>query len=389
VQSADEYIMKITDYKIVLNGNEKKFVNPIVNINGNTYIAIREIAEALDYNVIWNQEEQSVNLVYKDTELVKYRDNEKYGYMDEYGNIVCKAQFDFAGDFINGIARVGISDNNASSKDNSMLYGFINCKGQFIVPVKYLYAWDFNEELALVMDEDGSMYYINEHGNRAEQKIIGPKFFTNGVAPQVIGGDSTSFISKPEELWSYVNSSGERVTDKKFEYAGEFDDGVAVVKSSGKYGIIDINFNTVINYLYDDLYKIDQKMFAAKLGQKWGIIDINNNIIADFNFFDIGMFSNGYAPVRKEQNVGAYMDYNGNIVMDSKFGMVYSFTNGVACVSDKDTGMYGVIDVLGEYIIEPKYYSLRQIGKKVFEVRDKSGGPYYYINLKDEKIIPR
>jgi len=50
------------DYKILLNGEEKQFNMPIVNIDGNTYIPLRETSEKFGWQVIWNAEGSEILL---------------------------------------------------------------------------------------------------------------------------------------------------------------------------------------------------------------------------------------------------------------------------------------------------------------------------------------
>lgn len=164
---------------------------------------------------------------------------------------------------------------------------------------------------------------------------------------------------------------------------------MAIVKQNGKYGVINNNFNIVIDCQYNNLKKISNNLYAAcnGNGSNWGIIDLSNNVIADFIYYDIGCFSNGLAPVRMDLYNGAYINESGKIVFCSQFSMVYDFSDGVACVVDKVNGKAGVIDMQGKYIIEPKYNSLRPCKGGLFETKDDNQN-FFYINKNGEKILP-
>lgn len=391
----EEYNAESVQYQVKINDEEKQFSNSIVTINDITYVPLRELFEMLGYEVQWKGKEQVIDInSYKQEngeDWLIFRENGKYGYMDQSGNIKIKAQFDLAFEFIDGIARVGNyvdKGENLSSEKNNIQYGFINANGELITPITFLYAWDFSEGLALV-DDGAEDYYIDKTGTRSSQQVISSEFFTKGYAPKLLrGGSSYPMPDPPVEVWSYIDNGGNIVTDKTFEAAEKFEDNLAIVKNHDKYGLIDTEFNIVVDYHYDGLVKIDTELYAAKQGEKWGIIDLDGNIIADFDYFSIGSFSEGLAPVRREINDGGFIDRNGEILFDSGFDMVYEFVNGVACVVDSVTGKAGAIDHNGDYVIKPQFYTLRPCKDRILEAKDQSGIDYYYINLKGEKIIP-
>lgn len=395
--SAQETKVENMNDKISIDGKEINFSNPTYTIDDKTYVPLREMFETIGYEVTWLEDEQLIRITSKkqddSDEWLIFQQNQKSGYMDQYGNIKIEAQYDWAYDFVDGIARVGNFVENRYQLPagvNDTRWGFINEKGEIITPIHYAYAWDFNEGLALVEEENGECYYIDQQGNRSQQKVVGTKFITQGFVPKLIeGGAPFPMPNPPMEVWTYVDHNGEVATSKRFEKAREFEGDLAVVKNNGKYGLIDTNFSTVIDYCYEDLTKIDEDLYAAKKGDKWGIVDTKGNVIVDFDYFDIGKFSNGFASVRSDQINGAYIDRSGQLFYTSRFRMVYDFFDGYACVVDKENGKAGVIDCSGNYVIEPTYYSLQptKIGG-IFEAKDNHGLDSYYITLNGTQILP-
>ena len=71
-------------------------------------------------------------------------ENGKYGFADENGNIVIKAQYDKVGEFEDGLAAVAI----LNEKESKM--GFINTKGEVVIPIKYDNGSEFRNGVALV-----------------------------------------------------------------------------------------------------------------------------------------------------------------------------------------------------------------------------------------------
>lgn len=64
----------------------------------------------------------------------------------------------------------------------------------------------------------------------------------------------------------YINKQGEFVIKPQYESAGEFKDGLALVKQEGKYGYIKADGSTFIACMYDDHYSYDQGVALAKDG---------------------------------------------------------------------------------------------------------------------------
>ncbi|ABA22134.1 serine/threonine protein kinase [Trichormus variabilis ATCC 29413] len=90
-------------------------------------------------------------------------DNKKYGYIDLSGRVVIEAQFHEAWSFSEGLAVVQIGDK----------YGYIDKNGTLVIQAQFDYAHDFRNGRAMV--EIGKQkYHINKMGNFI--KIIGMLF---------------------------------------------------------------------------------------------------------------------------------------------------------------------------------------------------------------------
>ena len=78
-----------------------------------------------------------------------------FGYIDKKGNWVIKPQYDDAKSFDKGIAEVVINEQ----------YGYINTKGEQIIPCKYdKYGGWFVNDSTIKMKKDGVEYYFNLQG---------------------------------------------------------------------------------------------------------------------------------------------------------------------------------------------------------------------------------
>jgi len=256
----------VVQFKIFVNGEEKDFYNPIVVINDRTYIPLRETGETLGMDVKWFEENQTIiiqNLQKNDdTESLLYTfgvdegtRNSKVGYKDAFDNIIIEPIFERASKFKEGLARVSM--NRGYGQD-----GYINVKGDFIIPPQYYCAYDFSNGAALI-DKGGAFidryYYIDKSGNVLfdGKEFIEADSFSEGYAVVLTKGYGKNNINvHPDRLkdsrYSYINTQGELATELEFEEAEPFKSGLAAVKNNGKWGAINKNFELVIDYLYDD-----------------------------------------------------------------------------------------------------------------------------------------
>ncbi len=76
----------------------------------------------------------------------------KCGYLDKTGRISILPKFDFALQFREGLAVVGLKNN-----ENQMRYGYINSKGEIAIPLTFQVARDFHDGVAFVQFPNGKL----------------------------------------------------------------------------------------------------------------------------------------------------------------------------------------------------------------------------------------
>jgi len=60
--STRQFTATEVDFKIVMNGEERTFHQPIVAIEGRTYLPIREFCDAVGYSISWDEEGRVVSM---------------------------------------------------------------------------------------------------------------------------------------------------------------------------------------------------------------------------------------------------------------------------------------------------------------------------------------
>ena len=209
--------------------------------------------------------------------------NDKYGYVDRIGNIVISPKFDSVRSFRDGIAEVCINDK----------YGYIDKTGKFVIePIFDCIDEYFCEGYAKVCYND--MYgCIDKDGNF----IIEPKFdylsnFNDDLA-----------IAKTDGKCGFINIKGEYVIEPIFEHLEPFHNGFARAKTDGKFGFINIEGEYVIEPIFDELpYYFDEESMPAQIeidGEyKYGFIDKYGNFFIEPIYDYADEFWHGIAEVR-------------------------------------------------------------------------------------------
>jgi hypothetical protein len=249
-------------------------------------------------------------MVYLFPAAVKGIGGSKWGYINEKGDFILPAQYEMAHDFQeNGLAIVQVNN----------LTGMINNDGYFIVKPKYDTISPFSEGRATVIDDDG-FKVIDESGKEITSK-----------AYSFIGDyqDGRALAAKTDEhgdyLYGYLNRRGNEVIPLSYESANNFHDGKALVKTiEGNHALIELTGKVVNSYpnLFVADYGEGMLAFRESNDDKWG-----------------------------------YMDETGKVIIEQQFTGTQPFVDGKTIVN-VENNYYGLIDTHGKFIIKPQYNSL-------------------------------
>lgn len=177
----------------------------------------------------------------------------KWGFMDMTGQLVIAAQFDEAGDFSEGLARVRV----VGPSEKWGRWGYIDKKGQYVVSIQFLDAGDFREGLAPVLTSSQGGYrgYIEPTGKWVipATQFVGTREFSEGLAPVKI-----NIGTEKRPVWKrgYIDKEANFVIKAQFDEAFPFSDGMARVMmikgwSTKKYGFIDRTGRMVFEPVFD------------------------------------------------------------------------------------------------------------------------------------------
>ena len=180
----------------------------------------------------------------------------KYGFIDKTGHMVIAPMYDAPGFFKDGIAVVEV---------NHLSY-VIDTNNRKVFETAYAGLSGFSDGLAR-FEANQKIGFIDKKGNVKIKPTLEPgsdqsvrrMYFSEGLCPievgTVSGSDSSAAIS---EKFGYMNKDGKLVIQARFDYAGPFKNGMAVVSQNGNYGFINKSGKFVIAPIFANVgYFVD------------------------------------------------------------------------------------------------------------------------------------
>ncbi len=183
-----------------------------------------------------------------------------------------------------------------------------------------------------------------------------------------------------------TNRKHEWLIEPRYEHSERqilFSGGLAAVKNNGKFGYIDKNGRTVIDFGFDIAHPFADGYARVKKAGKYAFIDKKGTFITEFEYDDAGDFSLGLAWVKKNGKYG-FIDTRGEIKIPIAFDYAGNFSQGLAAVA---TGSkYGYIDAAGNFVIPATFDYAADFSEDLaqVDVGVKSG----FINKQGQIVIP-
>ncbi|MCR4032886.1 MULTISPECIES: WG repeat-containing protein [Flavobacterium] len=283
-------------------------------------------------------------------EMKTYEENGKIGLLDENGKKITSAKYDKLwldsdGKTVIAEFQAAFYDGLCSASMNQKI-GFINKKGDEIVPFQFSRVREFNVEGLAAVSKDGKWGFINKRGKEVIPIIYDKVFdFENGKA-LVVEGQSVFFIdTKGKETNSHYsltdryeegklliikNNIGKYGFMKKdVIYPAFYDfaqfipnEDYLIVQLGGKIGIVNNAAKEIISPIYDKYSYFDGKYFYLWKRTEWdlkqGIIDNNGKIISPFVYGSLDYFIDGLSRVKLDLVFAPEK----NKVYDEKYGFI-------------------------------------------------------------------
>lgn len=260
--------------------------------------------------------------------------NGKEGMIDGNNKIIIPFEYSNIGKFYN------VGAYNMAWVEQDGKYGIYNIDGTVIQP------WDI--EKAYVMNENSGTTYLTFDD------------FPDPSTPyiHIVVNGMTGVLS---------GKTYKTVIPCKYGYISPVINERAFYKANNKWGIMDIQNNSIQEAIYDKI-KINNNMLSEAftpdgtfqdnmyvfIGDKQGMIDKNGKAFIPVKYDSLGVFSDNMI-VAKCGNLYGYINSNGEECIPLTYSHADDFSEGLAAVKN-EKGKYLFIDESGVMVIKPHEY---------------------------------
>jgi hypothetical protein len=310
--------------------------------------------------------------------------SDRWGFIDQQGQLVIDAIFDDVGPFSEGLAAV-----NKGGK-----WGYIDREGKMVIEPVYKAAWAFHEGFARVQPFNEPDKFIRRDGTTLPaENWAAADDFSESHARVMVGN-----------LFGYIDTDGKLVIQPLYTRGWNYRNGLAIVEFHEKLGVIDTSEAYVLPPEYDhikfaakdkiilarkgddayafdwtgkeifhlsaaklidsdghlvsvrqgsqmhlvnpgtpdqksDLYSniiyLEEGRWAGKKADGYILLDQEGNPLTEQHYEQLNKFSDGFAAYSKGDYWG-YIDISGNEVTGGVFGLAWDYQEGYARAAFKD-----------------------------------------------------
>ncbi|QWB99761.1 WG repeat-containing protein [Mycoplasmatota bacterium] len=153
-----------------------------------------------------------------------------------------------------------------------------------------------------------------------------------------------------DDKWGYIDTNGDTAIDFVYDGAGAFYNGYAIVLIDDLYTMIDTAGNTIFEDKYERLFvDFESKLIIYRLNDKTGLMNTEEEVIIDAVYDGISLFSEGLAVAQSNDQFG-YINTEGEVIIPIEYDYAESFSNGLAMVKSNDK--IGYLDDNGDVVID-------------------------------------
>lgn len=313
---------------------------------------IPQVLEELGLNVVPLLPADAVTLVDGDTALIYTGDGQV---LDWTGALVCDLS-------AYGQADPFLADGTARVKKDG-LYGYMNLKGEAIVPCRYEQATQYHDGVLLAGNEAEGFTAFDARGN-----VLG--HLDGSVNYNSTASGLIQYTDAATGLYGYVKPDGTVAVPAAYTAVYPFSNGYAAVRdSSGLAGfvntagelVIPCRFAFVTDGFSDEGYAVvgtaGDSASPLHYNGKLGIIDTRGALVVSQEYDVLDNFSGGLAPFIRMDDSGSpiagYLTPDGAehhpAQLAGDFSLPFSFTGGTAVFTEN--GLCGLMDTGFETVL--------------------------------------
>lgn len=169
---------------------------------------------------------------------------------------------------------------------------------------------------------------------------------------------------KKSNIWGVVNSNGQEIISPIFDFVEKqckveayvFHQEKLVVYKDKKYGVIDKQGRIVLPFIYDMVRDINEGVFHTVRNNKNYLVDNNGKEFMEIDSDFLTLFQNTYHNgllLCQRNNKYGFINPSGNIIVPFKYDEIYTHMDGIASYALNNK--HGCLDLKGNEIIPCEY----------------------------------
>lgn len=252
------------------------------------------------------------------------------------------------------------------------LWGYINNEGRTAIEPRYDYAEDFQDNGLAIVQRKNSSGLIDSSGREKVKPIY------SFIAPFAEG----RAVVSDAKGYTFIDEKGKEVTSARYDYLNSLHEGRALFSKqsttgNSRYGYLDAQGKEVLPPVYLDAGDFMNGMALVKISEgEYALIDPQGRVLHTYKHPFVGYPGDGLLAFQETENGKyGYLNLDGSVAIKPQFTAALPFSEGRAVINTaEDYGnAYGLIDKTGKQIIPATYYEVLQLG----ENRVALGTPVY------------
>jgi hypothetical protein len=200
------------------------------------------------------------------------------------------------------------------------------------------------------------------------------------VSLKVVGGSK----------WGYINSKGKFALKPIYEQAGDFQEGIAIVRLNGLSGVIDHSGYFIVKPKYDTIQPFSEGRATVIDQQGFKIIDESGKELTTKAYSFIGDYKEGRVLFsitdEKGKNLYGFLNRRGKEVIPASYLSASNFKDGKSVVKVKD-GTFALINLTGKVLQKYNFPFVGEYGEGLLPFQKSPGGMFGFINEQGKVFI--
>ncbi|NBV68488.1 MAG: WG repeat-containing protein [Flavobacteriia bacterium] len=184
------------------------------------------------------------------------------------------------------------------------------------------------------------------------------------------------------DAYGVVDKKGQLHIPFNFQFISDFQEGVAIFQNENNYGLINRAGKVVIKNQYEDMGWLTSEYLFFKEDSLFGVLDIAGKVVVQPEFQEIQFLSKAFIRVQKRGWSGVW-NTKLNPVLQTEFDEIVLKENGFLVTKQ---GKQGLIDFIGNPLIPVVYDAIGEVSEGFVLVQKNQ--KFTHVNTRSWKLNP-